>query len=366
MFYLFSRLSMILIVLLVVAACGTPAADTETATDGATNDSAQQNEAVADESAEEDSDTANETESGVAGETTDTEAASETEGLTFTDRSGASITLDQPAERIVCLSIACIDYLAELELTAVGIRSDFTEPYEAYFGTLPDDVTVLGGTAPEPDIEGIAALEPDLVIGVANFHEGLREALNTIAPLYLQYPLTYQEAIDELTVVGRMTDREEQANAAADTFMQKLDEYRTVASGDPSVMILFALSDTNYFVSTDQEQSCTLFAELADCPWGMPEQGGMMSVYGYAQYSLEQIVDNDPEHIFFAGFTGESDSSTALLTQFEQNPLWGSLSAVQNEQVYPVDVWLWTGERGTRMLGIMLDEAMPIVYPDAA
>ena len=46
------------------------------------------------------------------------------------------------------------------------------------------------------------------------------------------------------------------------------------------------------------------------------------------------------------------------------NPLWGELKAVKNGEVHPVSFSLWSTGRGTRSLGLVLDEAMPLLYPD--
>ena len=50
--------------------------------------------------------------------------------------------------------------------------------------------------------------------------------------------------------------------------------------------------------------------------------------------------------------------------QFPAKPLWGRLGAVKNGEVHEVSFGLRSTGRGTRSLGLVLDEAMPLLYPN--
>ena len=71
-----------------------------------------------------------------------------------------------------------------------------------FFGSRADEFRLIGGSFFEPSLEDIAASEPDLVIGLSGVHDGLRDALRPIAPLYIVNPLTYEDSINYLKEIG--------------------------------------------------------------------------------------------------------------------------------------------------------------------
>ncbi len=50
--------------------------------------------------------------------------------------------------------------------------------------------------------------------------------------------------------------------------------------------------------------------------------------------------------------------------QLAENAIWKELRAVQNGEVYEVDFFIWGTSRGIRGTNVVLDEAMPKIYPE--
>ena len=72
---------------------------------------------------------------------------------------------------------------------------------------IADAFQLIGGSFFEPSLEDIAASQPDLVIGLVGVHEGLRDTLRPIAPLYIVNPLTYEDSIRYLKEIGAVMGR---------------------------------------------------------------------------------------------------------------------------------------------------------------
>ncbi len=91
-------------------------------------------------------------------------------------------TTDVPAapERVVTLEPLELDTAVAVGITPVGaaVAGNVTE-LPAYLGAT--DVTPVG-TVTEPDLEAIAALDPDLILGTESRHSELYEQLASIAP----------------------------------------------------------------------------------------------------------------------------------------------------------------------------------------
>ncbi|MFP5487257.1 MAG: ABC transporter substrate-binding protein, partial [Acidimicrobiia bacterium] len=101
---------------------------------------------------------------------------------------GDTVTLDAPAERIVVLEWDFAEHLLALGVTPVGVAD--AAGYGNWLASeLPADVTDVG-TRQEPSLESIAALDPDLIIGVDFRHAANLEQFEAIAPtlLFTVYP----------------------------------------------------------------------------------------------------------------------------------------------------------------------------------
>ncbi|MDT3330130.1 ABC transporter substrate-binding protein [Microbacterium aquilitoris] len=92
---------------------------------------------------------------------------------------GTADVPDQP-ERVVTLEPLELDTAVAVGITPVGaaVAGNVTE-LPSYLGA--SDVAPVG-TVPEPDLEAIAALKPDLILGTESRHSELYEQLSAIAP----------------------------------------------------------------------------------------------------------------------------------------------------------------------------------------
>lgn len=112
-----------------------------------------------------------------AGGTTDADTASATRSVTHA-RGTAQVA--QHPQRVVTLEPLELDTAVALGITPVGaaVASNVTT-MPAYLGV--DGVAAVG-TVPEPDVEKIAALKPDLILGTEARHAALFERLSAVAP----------------------------------------------------------------------------------------------------------------------------------------------------------------------------------------
>ncbi len=92
---------------------------------------------------------------------------------------GTTEVPDAP-QRVVVLEPLELDTAVALGITPVGAAvASNVAGIPAYLGV--DGVTAVG-TVPEPDLEAIAALKPDLILGTESRHSKLYDQLSAIAP----------------------------------------------------------------------------------------------------------------------------------------------------------------------------------------
>ena len=291
-----------------------------------------------------------------------TAAAAKATDLAFTDATSTTVTLANAPERIVCLTEICVDILADLGLEPVAVTPGGVAPLPEYFGEKAKSFSIIGGSFFEPSLEDIARAKPDLVIGLGGVHEALRDGLKSIAPLYIMSPRTYNDSIAYLKDIGRLTGRAAQADAAAQTFLKRLETYKTKAPKDKTVLVMWG-SDVNFGIDTAGSLVGALLSELVRYPWPAPPAGTEGHESGGIQFSLEKVLEQNPDVLFVETYGFGPTPPVPLSEQLAANPLWKEIKAVQRGQVHEVSFAVWGTGRGLRSLTLVLDEAMTKTYP---
>lgn len=285
----------------------------------------------------------------------------ESNAIVVADVTGVELEFEKEITRIACLTEICVDSLAELGLEPIAATVGGIASLPEFFGEDATSFQTIGGSFLEPNLEDIAAAQPELVIGLQGTHEGLREGLKDIAPLFITQPKTYVESVEFLEMMGELTGRKAEAEAAGKKLLDKLEAYKDLSPKDKSALIMYG-SDVNFGIDTAGSLVGSMLAEVTEYPWPAPAADGGHQAGGMA-YSLEKVLETDPDWIFVETFSF-GDDAPSLSEQFKANPLWAKLQAVQQEQIVEVRTAIWASGRGTRSLGIVLDEAMQILYPD--
>ncbi len=299
-------------------------------------------------------------------ESTAQESGTETtfQPVTVTDDTGASMVIDKPVEKVVCIVSLCVDVLAELgmEPSAIaesGVRVIASSP--EFYGSKGEAFPSIGGSFFEPSLEDLVTSAPDLVIGLKGAHDTLREGLNGVAPLFLANPNHYNESLQFLEKIGQITGKAEEAAAAKARFLDKLKIAGEKVPRDKKALIIFG-SDVNFSVVTATGLGGTIMKEISDYPWKVEKPEDDPYEEGSIPYSLEKLLAEDPDVIFVESYS-YAPGTKPVSEQLAESPLWSKLKAVQNGQVHEVRSPIWGDGRGTRSLGVMLDESLDILYP---
>ncbi|GAA1932627.1 ABC transporter substrate-binding protein [Nocardioides hwasunensis] len=271
--------------------------------------------------------------------------SADTGARTLTDDAGAEVSLEGPVERIACLTMICVDALVEVGITPVAYRDQLALD-DRYVGPGSDMREITGGFG-EENVEDVALSEPDLVIGLSGAHDGLREAVEEVAPLYLVDPRSWQDSVAFLRLVGELTGTEDEAEAAAVAFEQRVADLE--ATGLTTVSMFGEPGSLG--VDSVETPVGSLLAEVGDYPWPAAADA-------FANVSVEQVAEVDPDVVFAQTFSSGSDAES-LAGRLAQDPVWARMTAAREDRVVEVDAGVWATGRGTISLGLVLDEAVP-------
>ncbi|WP_211270742.1 ABC transporter substrate-binding protein [Streptomyces yerevanensis] len=265
----------------------------------------------------------------------------------LTDANGVKISLKQKPQRIVCLFALCDDILTELGIVPTATNSALLAHPEFLGEEKAKQVDVIPGGFIAPEVEAILSHKPDLVIGLEDTHGKLAPALKDATTFWPMQPEKWQDSVGYLRDVAALTGRSAEGEKAEKTFRTKLADAERTKS-DKTTIVIYG-SDENFGVATPgTDVAAGLFPKLADYPWKSRGVEG--------SYSLEEILARDVDVLFVETISfGEPDGK--LSEKLAKNPLWGKIPAVKNGDVHEVNSEVWAKGRGTRSLGIVLDEA---------
>lgn len=253
--------------------------------------------------------------SGGAAATDETPAASTAAGThEITHARGVTEVPNDP-QRVVVLEPLELDTAVALGVTPVGAAvASNVSGVPAYLDAA--DVTPVG-TVPEPDLEAIAALAPDLILGTEARHSKLYDQLDSIAPTvfiatqadpWRDNALLIGEALGrEDEVQGLLADVDDRCAEIADEFAVDGQTAQLVRPRDEATLSLYGP---------------TSFAgSLLECVgFTIPEQDWADGLQ--ADISPENILDARADHVFITAtdVTDEASIPAAITQNSEEFP----------------------------------------------
>ncbi|MFE1820836.1 ABC transporter substrate-binding protein [Streptomyces anulatus] len=265
----------------------------------------------------------------------------------ITDAQGVTVSLPKPPEKIVCLVALCDDILVELGMTPTATNSQVLAHPKFLGEKKAAEIPVVPGGFLSPEVEAILSHRPDLVIGLEDTHGKLAPALKGATTFWPVQPGSWQDSVGYLRDLAALTGHTEQGEKAEKTFRTRLAQAEKRKS-DKTALIVYG-SDENFGVATPEtDVAAGLFPKISHYPWKSRGVDG--------SYSLEEILARDVDVLFVETLSfGAPDGK--LSDKLAENPLWSRIPAVKNGKVIEVDSEVWAKGRGTRSLGVVLDEA---------
>ncbi len=250
-------------------------------------------------------------------------APEEPDGVALRDVNGSTVRL-RPESRLVFGEAS----LAECWLLAggmpVGVPLDAIE--ERALPLAADTAAV--GTVKSPDLEKIAALEPDYVVLSADLsaHAQLKDSLEQMGIPCGYFRLDsfedYRELMAQFCAVTGRADLYEENVLSVEMRIAALREKLPEAPG-LSALLLRAYS-TGMKAKTDDNPAGKI---LKDFGLENPAESNPSLL---EELSIEKIILDDPDYIFVMTMGSETEAREYLRANVESDPAWSGLSAVKN------------------------------------
>ncbi|YAF96098.1 MAG: ABC transporter substrate-binding protein [Nodularia sp. CChRGM 3473] len=277
------------------------------------------------------------------------------------DSTGKEIILPRPAERIVCLTATAIDILFELGMEPVGYLREGIASKPEFYGERAEQFVSVGSWM-VPNISAIRKAQPDLVIGWRFPHRFYRSLWREQTPIYLMSGSGYDAALQRLYDIAHLSDRILAAEKAIAKLQEQIAAYHVALVNEKQKTVLLMggsnlnLLTCKFIVETDVGTIGSVIKNFTHYPWCNHSANKNSE---FIDISLKNILEVDPDIIFVQTYP---PIKAPLSQHLLKNSRWRQLQAVKNNQVYEVEQF-WHHGNGTRIISLMLDQLMSIIYP---
>jgi len=247
-------------------------------------------------------------------------------------------------ERVVVMAGTEIELVVGLGVMPVG----------AAIGPAPDFIKDrLAGVKdvgwPEPNLETILSLKPDVILSTTGRVGQIYEQLSRIAPTVLtEFKNSYQWK-SELRLFAKALGKTERAEQILNDYYQRTKQLKAQL-GEPEERPEVSVVDVRAESISLGVKNSFSGSVLEDA--GIPRPPSQDEKRNISTISLESIEAMDGDVMFLYTYGGSGAEST--LADLKAHPLWSKLDVVQRDRVYEVPGY-WIG-RGPISANLVLDD----------
>jgi iron complex transport system substrate-binding protein len=271
--------------------------------------------------------------------------------MEIVDSTGRTVTIEAKPERFVSLAPSNTEmlYACGLGSKVVGVTTFCNYPEEV------KDKEKIGGFS-DPSIEKVVALEPDLVLATTMHHKLMDEMENLGLTVLVMNASSVEAVMDEIQLLGKVSGNVDEAQNAVSEMQGKIDQVKQAlkdVSDDEKVKVFYLLWDEPIMTIGPN----TLLNDVITLAGGVSVSSDADT--DYPTYSLETLVDKDPEAIVFT-VMGTGDGIDPEKVKAQDG--WKVISAIKNDRIYGINDDLMS-RPGPRIVDGLLDVAKAL-YPD--
>ncbi|TQL67966.1 iron complex transport system substrate-binding protein [Nocardioides albertanoniae] len=236
-------------------------------------------------------------------------------------------------KRVVVLDTGELDDALALGVKPVGaVRVDVATDFLSYLGDQTEGIKEVG-TISEPNLEKIAALDPDLILSSTVRHEAIYDQLSEIAPTVLA-PDVGDTWKDNFLLYADALNKTDEAKKMLSEFEGDAAEVgKSVGEGKTLSIVRFLPGQIRLY--SDKSFTGVI---LDDMGMTVPEKA--VGEDTFLELSPEQVTTAQADHLYVSTYGPENDTDKAKVLG---GPLWKRIPAVEAGQVDEINDDLLTG-----------------------
>lgn len=265
--------------------------------------------------------------------------------IIITDDRGKEIVIEKTPERVV---VAGTPLYTEILVDVgaldrvVGVTESPDNPPEV------ENVPKVGPSFPGPNIELILELDPDIVFGAVG---DVRDRLES-AGLTVVTPISFITRMPDIFRLARVLGLIMDETVNAELLIGRIGEAivdiesRVVQRKRPRAAFLFAPPESPPFAAGRGSVEGEILARAG-------AENVFSDLEGVQQVSVEAVIERDPQAIF---------TDPSQIRNITGNPLWASISAVENGNVFGIKASSLTSTRVAEALRTMARALHPNAF----
>ncbi|MED1467278.1 iron-siderophore ABC transporter substrate-binding protein [Bacillus salipaludis] len=276
-----------------------------------------------------------------------------------------STTIKGTPKRVVVLTNEGTEALLALGVKPVGaVQSWLGNPWYDHIKEDMKDVEVVGVES-EVNVEKIAALKPDLIIGNKLRQEAVYKQLSAIAPTVFSETLR-GDWKDNFKLYAKALNLEEKGNEVLAAYDKKVANVKAKLGNkvNQTVSVVRFMAGTSRIYYTDSF-SGVIFDQLGfkrapqqEALFTPDNKLGKLAI----EVGKEVIPKMDADYLFYFTYAPNGDKE-ALNTakEWTNDALWKNLNAVKSGHAYEVSDATWNTAGGVLAANLMLDDLEKIL-----
>jgi len=268
----------------------------------------------------------------------------------ITHAMGVTDVPDHP-QRIVVLTNEGTEALLAVGITPVGaVRSWLGDPWYKHIADKMADVTVVGEES-AVNLEAVAALEPDLIIGNKTRQEKIYSQLSAIAPTVMAERLRGDWKLN-MELYTQAAGKGAEGKAALEAFAAR-EKALGEALGDKKneeVSLVRFMSGLTRIYYNDT------FAGLILGEIGFKRPAAQDKAAFADDVTKERIPEMEGDRLFYFVYETGDGAADKQASEWLSEPLWQNLEVVKAGKAYPVDDAVWNTAGGYLAANLLLDD----------
>ena len=269
---------------------------------------------------------------------------------TISHAMGETKVPDTP-EKVVILTNEGTEALLAMGVTPVGaVQSWLGDPWYDHIKDDMKDVEVVG-TESEVNLEAVAALKPDLIIGNKLRQEDIYEQLNAIAPTVYSDTLKgdWQENFEFYAKALNLEDKGKEVmstyNDRIDAMSQELGDQL-----DKKISVVRFLAGQTRIYYKDS------FSGVILDQLGFARPESQQKDDFAEEVTKERIPEMDGDELFYFTYEAGDGEANSTAKEWTNDPLWNNLQVVKDGNVHEVSDAIWNTSGGVLSANLMLDD----------
>jgi iron complex transport system substrate-binding protein len=263
-----------------------------------------------------------------------------------------STTIKGTPKRVVILTNEGTEALLALGIKPVGAVQSWTgNPWYDHIKEKMKDVKVVG-TESEVNVEAIAALKPDLIIGNKMRQEKIYDQLSAIAPTVFAETLR-GDWKENFTLYASAVNKVDKGNEVLEQYDSRIADLKAKLDGQLTKevsMVRFMAGDVRIYHK--DTFSGVILDQLG---FARPES---QNVNDFAEKNVtkERVPAMDGDVLFYFTYDTGDGKASELEKEWINDPLFKNLQVAKNGDIHKVNDTIWNTAGGVLAANLMLDD----------